>query len=65
MHGQELPVDDGADGQLVEALHHEVVDFLVVLDDAVRPEIVVARQLAALVVAWSAHRAAERRYSGS
>lgn len=51
MHGQELAVDDGANGQLVEAFHEDVVDFLVVLDDAVGPEVVVAGQLATLVVA--------------
>ena len=52
MHGQKLPINNGADGQLVETFHHKVVDLLVVLDDAVRPEVVVAGQLAALVVAY-------------
>jgi len=51
MQGEELVVDETTDGEGIEGLHEEVVGLLIVLVDALGPEVEELGHLSALMVA--------------
>ena len=51
MDAQKLIVYDGREGEVVEQLHHEVIDFLVVFSEAFCSEVEEGGELPAFVVA--------------
>jgi len=51
VQGNELPIDDGADGEQVERVHKHIVNFLIIFIQAFSFKVEETGHLSALVVA--------------
>lgn len=50
MHSKEPVIDDASEGEVIERVHENIIDFLVVFIETLRPEVEETCHLSALVV---------------
>jgi hypothetical protein len=41
MNSKKLSIHNGANGQLIKTLHHEIINFLVILNNTIRPKVMI------------------------